>query len=117
MLVAKLTAVLKAESGVTLAERLRVQRQPELQPLQGIDRQQPEQVEGQEGQRVAQPGHAFVRLDAGQSVEPVFQRPQPAHIDRQFAGVDARHVQPQRPGQEQQRGQIEADLQIAVARS
>ena len=52
-----------------VGHRLRIERQPELQPLQGIDRQHTEDVEQQDGQGVFQPAHFLVLADAAQAIE------------------------------------------------
>ena len=48
---------------------LRVQRQPHLQTLQRVDREHAQAVEQQDGQRVLQPAHVGVGLDAAQAIQ------------------------------------------------
>ncbi|OIQ82757.1 hypothetical protein GALL_354410 [mine drainage metagenome] len=65
----------KADRGVErgvradVGELLRIERQPDLQSLQGIHRQHAQQVEEQECQRVFVPAHLLVFLDPAETIE------------------------------------------------
>jgi hypothetical protein len=61
-----------------VGQPLQVQRQPDLEALQGVNRQETQQVEGQHGEGIAGPGHVVARLDAAQTVEAVLHGFQPA---------------------------------------
>jgi hypothetical protein len=50
--------------GADVGHVLRIQWQPQLQALQGIDGEQAERVEQQQRQRILQPAHLFVAPDA-----------------------------------------------------
>ena len=52
-----------------VGHRLGIQRQPELQPLQGIDRQRAEGVEQQDGESVFQPAHFLILAHAAEAIQ------------------------------------------------
>ncbi len=56
-------------------QRLRIERQPLLQPLQRIDDQRARQVEPQHRERVLDPAHLARRIDARAAVDQPFERP------------------------------------------
>jgi hypothetical protein len=110
----------EADSGVESQVRrgvghgLGIEGQPQLQALQGVDGEHAEQAEGQHGAGIAAPAHVVAVAHTGQAVAEVLQRPQPGHEGRQVTPVDAGHVQPQGPGQEEEDGEEEAVLQEEV---
>jgi len=79
-----------------IGHRLRIQRQPELQALQGIHRQRAEQVEEQNRLGIAQPTHLLVLAHAAKAIESVFQAVAEAALH------DGGDILAQGPGRQQQ---------------
>jgi hypothetical protein len=92
-----------------------IERQITLQALQGKDNEETQQVEDQQGHGVTRPVHPVFMTDPGQPVKAALDRAQPADKVWNISLVDAGHVNTQRPGEQQQDGEINADLQITIA--
>ena len=84
----------------------RVERQHNLQALQRIHRQHAEEVEQQQGQRVLPPAHAGRRVDAGHAVQAALDGLDGRQPARQTAFGHGGEPLAQRPGQQQQHGQV-----------
>ena len=92
---------------------LRIERQPLLDPLQGVDEQSAQQVEPEHGERVLDPAHLALRIDARAAIDDPLQRSADALRPRCAAVVDRGHVGAQRLGQEQQNDDVKPELQPA----
>lgn len=97
-----------------IGETLGVQRQPQLQALQRIDREQTRGIEEQHRQRVAAPAHVVGGLGAGEAIQTAFERSEPAHEDRQPALEHPGHVETERPGQREQHDDVEPCLEAGI---
>ncbi|MPN04798.1 hypothetical protein SDC9_152046 [bioreactor metagenome] len=106
---------IEGQIGCRCHHAVRIERQHVLQALQRVYGQETNQVEDQDGQCIACPGHRVVATHSRQAIDASLQRAQPAYGERNVALIDARHVAAQRPGTGKENGQIQADLQIAVA--
>ena len=89
-------AVLKDESGLTARQLLRVQRQEQLQALQGIHDDRAQHVEEQQGDRVLLPGHLLAGIDAAEAIQESFKRPPDAQCQVGTAFHDVGDVAAQR---------------------
>ena len=105
---------IEREVGRHCIEVLRVQRQERLQSLQRIQDQETGEAERQHGDGVGYPVLLLGFTDTGEPVKAAFQRPQHKGQGGSLAGEDARHVAPQRLGEEQEQNAIDCDLQPAV---
>jgi hypothetical protein len=113
VLVMKLAAVLNDESGVT-AEKLGVERQIGLQPLQTIDHQSTQQVERQHGQCILCPAHFLGGIDSAYAIERALKRPAHGVEHRRLALEDMCHVGAERLRQRQQDDDVDDQLEVPV---
>ena len=86
----KLIAVLKARSGGTRIEAVRIERQHALQPLDAVERQKAGDGKGQHRHRIDEPVLLARRVDAGQAIEAALDRPDDRAEKVSLACVDAR---------------------------
>ncbi|MNQ90873.1 hypothetical protein D3C85_1062280 [compost metagenome] len=84
---------------------LRVHRQNALEPQHGVQQDEARQIEGQQGAGVTQPALAAARIDPGGAIEEALDRLQHRVQPGAFAVPDARHIDPDRPAE--QNGQTE----------
>ncbi len=92
------------------AEALRVERQESLQPLQGINNQQPQAVEEQHGNGIDFPVHLLVRADAAQAIDQFLDRPQDRVEKGAFALVNPGHERAERLGKGDQDDHVKDEL-------
>ena len=92
----------------------RIVRQHGLEALEGIEHDEAEQVEGQQGQRIGQPVLLFPLARAGQAVEHSLDRAQERRKEGALAVEDARHVPAQGLHERDDDGAEDEDLDPAV---
>ena len=92
----------------------RVERQPALQPLQGVQEQHAGPAEQQHGHGIPLPIHLLFGSHAGQAIEEPLHRSQDAIQPDRLVLVDAGHVPAQGLDQDQQQDKVQADLYETV---
>ncbi len=100
--------------GRDLAQRLRVERQHGLQPLQRVEDQESEKAEGQHGDAVGRPMLLDRGIDSGDAVENALDRAEDRMQECPLAGEDAGHPAAQRFGQQDDDDREDGDLDPAV---
>ncbi len=90
-------------------ELLRVQRQPPLQPLQGVDAERPECVEDEQRNGILLPAHLLCRIDAAQPIDQRFQPSRDTQRPDRPSVHDVGDVQPDGLHAQQHHGEENGD--------
>ena len=93
------------------SQSLRVERQDALEPLQHIDRQEPQQVEDQQRRGIRLPGHLGIGFHRRGAIEEALDGRQHRVKEGPLAAVDARHEPAQRLDEQQQSDQVDNRLE------
>ena len=112
----KLIEVLKARSGATGVEALRIERQEILQPLHRVERQETGDRKDEHGDRIGEPALFARRIDPGQAIEAALDRPEHGAQKGPLAREDARDKGAQRNGAGHNKGEHQRNLQPADKR-
>ena len=92
-------------------DRRRVERQPALQALQGVQAEHRDQAEGDDGARVDGPRLLALRVDARRAVDEALERQEDAVAGRRAAAVHPGEVRPEQSRPEQQQPDEGGDLE------
>ncbi len=114
MFVAKLTAVLNAESGETAPSARGIERQQVLQALQRVHGEEAREVEEEGRDGIPRPRHLARRIDAGQAVGEALGPPEHRREEGALAREDAGHELAQGLGERDQHRDVERALQEEV---
>ena len=108
----KLIEVLKARSDGA-GELLRIERQRALQPLQGVERQETDDREGDHRRRVGEPALLARLVDASEAIENALDRPQDRREEIGLARIDFDDQAAQRNRGNQREREDDRDLRPA----
>ena len=108
--------MLKARSGATAGEVLRIERQAVLEALDDVGEQQRDGAEEQHRDGVLGPAHLLVGVDAGEAIEEALAGDEDGIEQGRAALEDARHVAAHGLREEQDEREEEGNLQPAVER-
>ena len=97
-------------------QMLRIEGQHALHALEEIQKQHGNRTEQQHGGRIFRPAHFVLFIDAGESIEQAFDRPQHGIQKRALAGKDPSHKNPHRLGNGEDQRQEHEDLKPTVDR-